>query len=511
MTRKKRLLSIFAIIALMLQTLAMIPASAEPSAGADGRIGISAINGKIIGTYVADWHFPAVNTIQANKLTHIFHAFSSVNNSGQIIPGNVNNMNQLTSLKTSYPHLKVLVSVGGWGNTGGFPTVASTDANRTAFANNAVSFMRTYRLDGLDLDWEYPTANDRQNYTKLIQKLREVFDAASAADGRTGSNKYLITAAMPSGPYGLEGIDLGAVHPYFDFINDMTYDMHENSNTHHTSLYTSSLSPNYSGHKSIQLYKNAGVPSAKLMLGGAFYSRGALDDGTYDTLVQSYINKNGWTRQWDNTAKAPYLTNGGRFISYDDTQSLTEKANYVLQNNLGGIFFWEYGQNMNGELLNAIHTAISGGGGPNPGDTTPPTAPTGLTATGKTSTSVSLSWNASTDNVGVTGYEVYRGGTLAGTAASTSYTVTGLSPGTTYSFTVKARDAAGNVSAASSALSVTTDSSGVPGTAPWQPYKAYSVNDLVTYNGSTYKCIQAHTSLPGWEPPNVPALWGLQP
>jgi chitodextrinase len=99
------------------------------------------------------------------------------------------------------------------------------------------------------------------------------------------------------------------------------------------------------------------------------------------------------------------------------------------------------------------------------GDTQAPTAPTGLSSPSKTSSSVSLSWTASTDNVGVTGYEVYKGSTLAGTTTSTtSFNVTGLSPSTAYSFTVKAKDAAGNVSAASSALNVTTNASG--GTTP---------------------------------------------
>ena len=68
-----------------------------------------------------------------------------------------------------------------------------------------------------------------------------------------------------------------------------------------------------------------------------------------------------------------------------------------------------------------------------------------------TTTSVPLSWTASTDNVAVTGYDVYRGTTLVGTSTTTSYTVTGLTAGTAYSFTVRAKDAAGNVSAASSA------------------------------------------------------------
>ncbi|WP_093802843.1 cellulase family glycosylhydrolase [Streptomyces sp. Wb2n-11] len=103
-----------------------------------------------------------------------------------------------------------------------------------------------------------------------------------------------------------------------------------------------------------------------------------------------------------------------------------------------------------------------GGGGPGPDDTTAPTAPAGLSATAKTADSVSLSWSASADNVRVTGYDVYRGTAKVNTTpvAGTSFTDTGLSPSTAYSYTVRARDAAGNVSAPSAALSVTTGPGG---------------------------------------------------
>ncbi|BFV60954.1 hypothetical protein KCMC57_up60580 [Kitasatospora sp. CMC57] len=99
----------------------------------------------------------------------------------------------------------------------------------------------------------------------------------------------------------------------------------------------------------------------------------------------------------------------------------------------------------------------SGGGG---SDVQAPSTPTGLTVTGTTATSVSLSWTASTDNTGVTAYDVYRGTTLAGTASGTTYTDTGLTAATAYSYTVRARDAAGNASAASAAVSTTTPGSG---------------------------------------------------
>ncbi|MEY9995938.1 hypothetical protein ABIE67_007970 [Streptomyces sp. V4I8] len=102
-----------------------------------------------------------------------------------------------------------------------------------------------------------------------------------------------------------------------------------------------------------------------------------------------------------------------------------------------------------------------GGGG---SDSQAPSVPGSLRSTGKTSSSVSLAWNASTDNVGVTAYDIYRGSSQVLSVSGTSATVSGLSPSTGHSFTVKARDAAGNVSAASNTVSVTTDAGGGGGT-----------------------------------------------
>src|SRR5215475_3523184 len=102
-------------------------------------------------------------------------------------------------------------------------------------------------------------------------------------------------------------------------------------------------------------------------------------------------------------------------------------------------------------------------------DTTPPTAPTNLAVASKTSTSISLTWTASADNVGVTGYRVFDGATQVGTSATTSFTVTGLAPSSTHTYTARAVDAAGNVSAASNAVTVTTDPPVVDTTAPTAP------------------------------------------
>lgn len=103
-------------------------------------------------------------------------------------------------------------------------------------------------------------------------------------------------------------------------------------------------------------------------------------------------------------------------------------------------------------------------GHPPPVDTTAPSIPAGLTATVVSSSQINLGWSASTDAVGVTGYIVFRNGTQVGTTTSKAYSNTGLTASTTYSYTVKARDAAGNMSAASAAVSATTQagSTGFP-------------------------------------------------
>ena len=119
-----------------------------------------------------------------------------------------------------------------------------------------------------------------------------------------------------------------------------------------------------------------------------------------------------------------------------------------------------YGQG----TYHADDISLDGPGGGGGSDGQAPSAPGNLRSTGKSSTSVSLAWNASTDNVGVTGYDVFRGSTQVLSVSGTSATVGGLSPSTAYTFTVKARDAAGNVSAASNSVSVTTDSGGGGGT-----------------------------------------------
>jgi glucosylceramidase len=116
-------------------------------------------------------------------------------------------------------------------------------------------------------------------------------------------------------------------------------------------------------------------------------------------------------------------------------------------------------------------------------DTTPPSAPAGLAASATGPTSAALSWTPSTDNVAVTGYDVFRNGTQVGTTGTAGYADTGLNASTSYSYTVKAYDAAGNVSAASAAATVTTTAAGGGAIDSGQWYQVI--------NASSSKCIDA--------------------
>lgn len=130
---------------------------------------------------------------------------------------------------------------------------------------------------------------------------------------------------------------------------------------------------------------------------------------------------------------------------------------------------------------------IEGSGG---GDAQAPSAPAGLAASNIAQTTLTLSWTSSTDNVGVTGYDVYKGNTLTTSVSGTTANITGLTASTAYTFSIKAKDAAGNVSAASNTVNVTTKGGSndpCAGVAPYNSSTNYQPGDRVTYQGNLYE------------------------
>jgi cellulose 1,4-beta-cellobiosidase len=200
---------------------------------------------------------------------------------------------------------------------------------------------------------------------------------------------------------------------------------------------------------------------------GSKTATATIDGRTYDV----------WTGQQTGWKIISYvLQTGTTSVSNLNVKSLIDdsvargstNANHYIIDAEAGFEVWQGGQGLatNSFSFNATTGTST--------DTTPPSTPNGLAVTGTTSTTASLSWNASTDNVAVTGYDVYRGSTLAGTVTGTTFLDTGLTPSTAYSYTVKAHDAAGNQSAASAAVTATTTAGGSTGTLLTQGHNAWA-------------------------------------
>jgi len=340
--------------------------------------------------YVAGWSMPPA--IPAEQLTHVNFAFARIDAGGRVAfedPRFESGLASLVALKRENPKLNVLVSVGGW-EAEGFSDAALTDESRAIFAESAVAMLRRHRLDGIDLDWEYPgqgvagiryRAEDKRNFTSLLQAVRAALDAASAEDRRDAANHYLLTIASADREY-FDHTEMDELHVHLDWINVMTYDFFNSltrTTGHHAGLYPSEFAAptDRNADASIRQHLAAGIPPEKLVLGVAFYGRrfegvepqhDGLNrpyghyggDHSYAELVESYINRNGYLRQWDEGARAPFLWNSARrtFISYDDPQSIRIKAGYVRELDLGGVMFWELSQDREGELLEAVREGL---------------------------------------------------------------------------------------------------------------------------------------------------------
>jgi chitinase len=329
--------------------------------------------------------------MQGDKLTHINYAFANIAE-GRVVEGNsIDSVNfqALHGLKSTYPHLKILVSVGGWARSDHFSDAALTTESRETFAQSALEFMLKYKLDGVDLDWEYPgqlgednlyRPEDKQNFTLLLAAVRGKLDAQSDTDGRNDSNRYLLTIATGANQTYLDHTNMSEAHQHLDYVNIMTYDYFTGGSAttgHHTNLHHSSTSNSeQSSAEAVEEHIAAGIPVSKLVLGAAFYGRGWKEvenkeqflssphgDGfvlTYRDLTE-LIDKEGFVRHWDHEAKAPYLWNAdsATVITYDDPESLKHKCVFISDTGLAGIMFWEYSQDKEGELLDAINTHLT--------------------------------------------------------------------------------------------------------------------------------------------------------
>jgi chitinase len=376
-------------------------------------------SGRIVGYYpewgVYDRKFHVAD-IPASKLTHINYAFAKIDNGECALfdrfaavekqyPGDNpegklrGNFRQLQLLKEQHPHLKTLLAVGGWTLSGPFSDAALTDESRAKFARSCGRFLTEYGCDGIDIDWEYPVGGglpgnktrpeDKENYTKLLARLREELDTVGKKDGKT----YLLTIAAPAAPATFAHVELEKIHAYLDWVNLMSYDFHgswSDATNLHAPLFAGSDDPSSEPARSkfnvdaaVQAYLKAGVPADKLVMGVPFYGRGwggvkdvkdglyqphapqvprgTWEDGVWDykDLTANYVGK--VNRHWNDAAKAPWLFDPKKalMITYEDPESIRHKVDYVQRHGLGGMMIWEVSaDDPRAPLLDAIHGSL---------------------------------------------------------------------------------------------------------------------------------------------------------
>ena len=334
-----------------------------------------------------------VDAIDAKKLTHINYAFVNCIDSMAVLSNlktDTVNFRLLNQLKNVNSDLQILISIGGWSWSKNFSDAVLTPTSRTLFAKTSVDIIRNYKLDGIDIDWEYPgqrgdnnkfRPEDKENFTLMFVELRKQLDKLSSETGK----RYLLTAALGASKNFIANTEMDKVGKILDYLYLMTYDFTGPKRTvgHHTNLYSYGRdSLVASADQAIKDFIKAGVPARKLGIGVAFYGKevtaaNGLNHGIgqqrvsasssqksilagsaegYTNIKENIINKAGYKRFWDKEAKAPYLFNqeNNSFITYDDERSTRLKSRYVRKQKLAGVFFWEYFSDPGEYLLNQL-------------------------------------------------------------------------------------------------------------------------------------------------------------
>ncbi|KAJ0119759.1 glycoside hydrolase family 18 protein [Diaporthe amygdali] len=366
--------------------LALAPwlASSSPIAQVDKRA-----SGYQNTVYFTNWGIYGRNyqpqSLPANELSIVLYAFANLQSSGEVYSSDSyadlqkhyatdswndvgNNaygcVKQLYLQKKANRQLKVLLSIGGWTYSTNFPAAASTADTRATFASTAVTLMKDWGFDGIDIDWEYPAdSTQAANFVSLLQAVRSELDsyAAQYAPGY----HFLLTVASPAGPQNYNTMQLSAMANYLDFFNLMAYDYAgswDSTSGHQANLYNASDSGNplaakYSTDKAVTDYISAGVPASKIVLGMPIYGRSfeqtagigqpytGVGSGSWENGVWDYkaLPKAGATVITDVKAGATYSydSSAQELISYDTPDMVSTKVSYLKSKGLGGSMFWE--------------------------------------------------------------------------------------------------------------------------------------------------------------------------
>lgn len=274
--------------------------------------------------------------------------------------------NQKLSDYAHAANCKLLVSVGGWTYSANFPGIAADPAFRAAFAHDCNTMVQLYGLDGIDIDWEYPsTVSEKQNYTLLLQQVRDSLDAIETVVGRP----LLLSIAAGASPSHMQYVDWTNVVPLLDMINLMSYDFYGTwspTTNHNAPLYpvSSGAQSGFSCSEAVTNLMSYGVPADRINMGVAWYGRSHLtngapglhvsgtgqsdmihfsaDDGT--PLYYNVLNAlNQFDYHWDSVAQVPYLTGitTNSFVSFDNEASIALKAQYINAQQLRGAIIWE--------------------------------------------------------------------------------------------------------------------------------------------------------------------------
>jgi chitinase len=340
----------------------------------------------VIG-YVAGWKTVNPKNIPAEKLTHINYAFANVQEGvvahieGRVAKDSTNFL-MFQQLKERNPDLKILVSIGGWTHSKGFSDAVLTAQSRKKLTDSGIAFLKKYKLDGLDFDWEYPALQgdnnvvrpeDKENFVAMLKSFREALDSLGTVDNK----HYLSTIASGGFREYLELNDLKEAQKYLDFINIMAYDFYtagDEVTGHHANLFPSGAKGR-SAQTTVEEHIEFGVPAEKLVLGVPFYGRmwvgvepeenGLFQSGNFKMglpyhQVYAFSKNSAYSRFWDANAGAPYLfsVKDSTWITYEDEESLALKMKFVKEKGLAGAMFWELSEDNTGTLLDALHSEL---------------------------------------------------------------------------------------------------------------------------------------------------------
>lgn len=308
--------------------------------------------------------------------THLCHAFVTTDEYG-VVRTNRNVPSRELTAQAHETGVKVLLSLGGWGWDKQFAAMVSKPETEDRYVTAVLEMVDRFDYDGIDLDWEYPdTAEEVAGFERLARRFRKQLDQL----GVKKSRHMFQTMAAAASTSTLKWLSNELLLETMDWVNVMTYDMAGDWTDyawHHSPLFASAKQPGSprSTELSMKYLIARGMPANRLALGIPLYGKGfsvsepyastkdkkpgqRAPGGHYSRLMQLQ-KEQGWTRQWDDETKSPWLLAPDRsaVIGYDDAESIALKTEWGMKLGLRGVFFWEINQDRLGDGTNPLQEA----------------------------------------------------------------------------------------------------------------------------------------------------------